>query len=178
MYQQVAQSNVYDQIPFYKLGRSFWFWSPQLQFQPPDQDPVVTGFAGLMRFRSMTAAHVKGAPFNGIPFSTFASQVAALAGQCEADPSLTFADTFAMDTSPGLYGGTDFWASLMMQLAKRAGGRCFMTSGSRRRRDVTLPERVFGRSSAQMMRLGSGKLADASGDVLADRADELVGESG
>jgi serralysin len=126
MYQQIAQSNLYDQIPFYELGRSFWFWSPQLQFQPPDQDPVVTGFAVWMRFRSMTAAHVKGAPFNGIPFSTFASQVAALAGQYEADPSLTFVDTLAMDTSPGLYGGTDFWASLMMRLARRHGGQTFV----------------------------------------------------
>jgi hypothetical protein len=126
MYQQIAQSNLYDQIPFYELGRSFWFWSPQLQFQPPDQDPVVTGFAVWMRFRSMAAAHVKGAPFNGIPFTTFASQVAALAGQYEADPSMTFADTLAIDKSPGLYGGTDFWASLMMQLAKRHGGQTFV----------------------------------------------------
>ncbi len=39
MYQQIAQYNLYDQIPFYELGRSFWFWSPQLQFQSPDQDP-------------------------------------------------------------------------------------------------------------------------------------------
>ena len=104
MYQEIAQHNLYDQIPFYELGRSFWFWSPQLQFQAPDQDPVVTGFAVWMRFRSMGAAHVKGAPFNGTPFATFASQVAALAGQYEADPSLTFADTLAADTSPGLYG--------------------------------------------------------------------------
>jgi serralysin len=126
MYQQIAEYNLYDQIPFYELGRSFWFWSPQLQFQPPDQDPVVTGFAVWMRFRSMTAAHVKGVPFNGIPFSTFASQVAALAGQYEADPSLTFADTLAIDSSPGLYGGTDFWASLMTQLAKRHGGQTFV----------------------------------------------------
>jgi serralysin len=127
MYQQIAKHNLYDQIPFYELGRSFWFWSPQLQFQAPDQDPVVTGFAVWMRFRSMAAAHVQGAPFNGTPFTTFASQVAALAGQYEADPSLTFADTLAIDRSPGLYGGTDFWASLMMQLAARHGGQTFVS---------------------------------------------------
>lgn len=126
MYQQIAEHNLYDQIPFYELGRSFWFWSPELQFQAPDQDPVVTGFAVWMRFRSMTAAHVKGAPFNGIPFATFASQVAAFASQYEADPSLTFAETLAVDRSPGAYGGTDFWASLMMQLAERHGGQTFV----------------------------------------------------
>jgi hypothetical protein len=126
MYQEIAEHDLYNQIPFYELGRSFWFWSQQLEFQPPDQDPVVTGFAVLMRFRSMAAAHVKGAPFNGIPFATFASQVEALAGQYEADPSLTFAETLAQAKSPGLYGGTDFWASLMMQLAERHGGQTFV----------------------------------------------------
>jgi hypothetical protein len=126
-YRQIAESGRYDQVPFYELGRNFWFWSPQLQFHAPDQDPVVTGFAVWMRFRSMAAAHVKGAPFNGTtPFETFASQVAALAGQYEADPSLTFAETLAQDKSPGLYGGTEFWASLMMQLAERHGGQSFV----------------------------------------------------
>jgi len=126
MYQQIAQNNLYDQIPFYELGRSFWFWSPQLQFQSPDQDPVVTGFAVWMRFRSMTAAGVQGAPYNGTPFSTFASQVKALSSEYEADLSLTFANTLAVAKSPGLYGGTDFWASLMMQLARRHGGQTFV----------------------------------------------------
>ena len=86
MYQEIAQHDLYNQIPFYELGRSFWFWSPQLQFHAPDQDPVVTGFAVWMRFRSMAAANVQGAPFNGTPFTTFASQVAGLAGQYEAEP--------------------------------------------------------------------------------------------
>jgi hypothetical protein len=126
LYRQIAKDNLYDQVPFYELGRNFWFWSPQLEFHSPDQDPVVTGFAVWMRFRSMAAAHVKGAPFNGTPFRTFRSQVAALAGQYEADPSLTFAETLAMNRSPGLYGGTDFWASLMMQLARRHGGQTFV----------------------------------------------------
>ncbi|HWX97668.1 MAG TPA: hypothetical protein VNZ01_12580 [Solirubrobacteraceae bacterium] len=126
MYQQIAQSNLYDQIPFYELGRSFWFWSSQLELKSPDQDPVVTGFAVWMRFRSMTAAGVKGAPFNGTPFTTFQTQVAALSGDYEANPALTFAGTLALDRSPGLYGGTDFWASLMTQLAQRHGGQVFV----------------------------------------------------
>lgn len=126
MYRQIARHDRYDQIPFYELGRSFWFWSNPLEFQSPDLDPVVTGFAVWMRFRSMNAAGVKGAPFNGTPFLTFRSQVVALAGQYEAHPSLTFADTLAQAKSPGLYGGTDFWASLMMQLAHRHGGQRFV----------------------------------------------------
>jgi hypothetical protein len=126
-YRQIAESNLYDQVPFYELGRNFWFWSSQLQFDEPNQDPVVTGFAVWMRFRAMSAAGVNGAPFNGtIPFGTFASQVHELAGQYEASPSLTFAETLGQDRSPGMYSGTDFWASLMMQLTSRHGGQTFV----------------------------------------------------
>ena len=126
-YQQIAQHNLYDQPLFYELGRSFWFWGDQLAFKSPDLDPVVTGFAVLMRFESMAAAGVNGAPYNGTPFATFQSQVAALAGQYEADPSLTFAQTLAQDRSPGAFGGTDFWASLMLQLIHRHGGQLFLS---------------------------------------------------
>src|SRR5207247_594915 len=44
LYNQAAGSNLFVQVPFYELGRNFWFWSPQLKFHAPDQDPVVTGF--------------------------------------------------------------------------------------------------------------------------------------
>lgn len=125
MYQQVAQNDLYDQTPFYELGRNFWFWTPQLAFKGPDQDPVITGYAVWMRFQAMTAAGVFGAPFGGKPFHTFASEVAALAGQYESDPSLSFAGTLAQNKSPGAYGGTDFWASLMTQLASRHGPTTF-----------------------------------------------------
>nr|MBA3429974.1 hypothetical protein [Actinomycetota bacterium] len=81
MYEQIAKDDLYDQIPFYELGRNFWFWSGQLAFKAPDQDPVTTGFAVWMRFESMAAVGVSGAPFNGTPFATFASTVAGLAGK-------------------------------------------------------------------------------------------------
>lgn len=45
MYQGLAQHGVYDQVPFYEFGRSFWHWSQQLQFHPVANDPVVTGLA-------------------------------------------------------------------------------------------------------------------------------------
>ena len=60
------------------------------------------------------------------PFDTFRSQDEGLIGQYEADPSLTFANTLAQDKSPGLYGGADFWASIMMQLAARHGDQEFV----------------------------------------------------
>jgi len=137
MYQKLAQGDGYDQIPFYELGRSFWFWSQQLappaaNGNPTDyDDAVITGFAVWMRFRSMTAAGVQGAPLDGSnePFSTLSSAVTALAGTYEEDPSRTFANTLAVNQSPdpssGL-GGTDFYASLMTQLAQWRGNQVFV----------------------------------------------------
>jgi hypothetical protein len=81
----------------------------------------------------MAAAGVNGAPFKIMTsFNTLKSQVAALAGQYEANPSLTFAQTLAKNKSPGMYEGTDFWASLMMQLAQRHGGQDFLNRFFRR----------------------------------------------
>jgi serralysin len=127
VYAQLANHGLYDQAPFYEFGRNFWFWSPQLEWISPTPDSVTTGFAVWMRFRSMNAAKVRGGPYNGTAFTTFRSQVAHLAGQYEADTSLTWASTFGAGKSPGLYGPTDFWASLMMQLASRHGGQMFVS---------------------------------------------------
>ena len=80
-----------------------------------------------MRFRSMAAAGVPGAPFNGTPFPTFQANVANLIKVYEADPSKTFAATLGSDASPGDYGGTDFFASIMMRLAARHGGQGFLS---------------------------------------------------
>jgi hypothetical protein len=125
-YNEIAQNNLFDQAPFYEFGRSFWTWSPQLQLHSPCTDPIVTGFAVWMRFRSMAAAQVRGAPFNGTPFATFRSQVAGLEGVYDANTSDTFAGTLCADTSPGMYSGTDFWASIMMKLASHYGGQTFV----------------------------------------------------
>ena len=37
----------------------------------------------------------------------------------------TFAGTLCADQSPGMYSGTDFWASIMMKLASLYGGQKF-----------------------------------------------------
>jgi hypothetical protein len=125
-YQEILHYNLYDQVPFYELGRNFWFWTPQLAFPPPELYPVVTGFAVWMRFRSMAAARVRGAPFNGVPFHEFRSQVAGLIDLYEANLNLTFASTLGADTSPGAYSGTDFWTSIMMRLAREHGDQRFV----------------------------------------------------
>ena len=129
-YQEIKNHNLYDQIPFYEFGRSFWFWTNQLSYSPPCTmgDPPTTGSAVWMRFRSMHAAGVHGAPLFGTttPFATFRSQVRGLEGIYDANTSDTFAGTLCQNTSPGMYGGTDFWASIMMNLASHYHGQTFV----------------------------------------------------
>jgi hypothetical protein len=127
-YNEIANYNLYDQIPFYEFGRSFWFWTDQSQYSDPctHPDPPATGFAVWMRFRSMKAAGVQGAPFGTTTFNTFQSQVRGLEGIYDANPSDTFAGTLCADQSPGMYGGSDFWASIMMKLASLYGNQRFV----------------------------------------------------
>jgi hypothetical protein len=130
LYDEIACCNLYDQVPFYEFGRSFWFWSDQLALQPPCTDPVVTGFAVWMRFRSMSAAGVQGAPYpgpGGTPFTTFKARVKGLEKIYDDTPSDTFAGTLCADQSPGMYSGTDFYASIMMKLASLYGGQKFVS---------------------------------------------------
>lgn len=122
MYRAVRDHDHYDQIPFYELGRNFYFFGQQLSFHSPDRDPVGSGQAVWMRFESMSAAVVEGDP----ALETFRGEVAALVDVYEADSSITFSQTLAQNRSPGRYNGTDFWASLMMRLANRYGGEDFI----------------------------------------------------
>jgi hypothetical protein len=121
MYEQ-AKSNLYDQIPFYELGRNFWFYGSQLAFRPPQQDPVTAGFAVWMRFESMDAARVGG----DLQLEKMRSQMESLVDAYDANPSLTFSQTLAENKSPGPLNGTDFWASIMTRLADLYGGEQFI----------------------------------------------------
>ena len=129
LYNGVAINNQYDQALFYEFGRNFWFYGPSLA---GDEDPgttygstVTTGFAVLMRFRTMDATGIPGGPFSGTPFPTFEAQDWALVYDYDSDLSDTFANTLAVGASPGIYGGTDFFASIL-NLLSRYGGECFL----------------------------------------------------
>lgn len=133
LYDDAADRHQFDQALFYELGRSFWFWSGQLQFGPDLE--AATGYAVLMRWESMSTQHIPGGPVldpagsgTNVPFSRARSDMIALVGYYDAHPSLTFGDTLAVNRSPapGVLQGTDFWASIMWHLAARHGGRLFL----------------------------------------------------
>lgn len=136
LYDDVATLHEYDQILFYEFGRSFWFWGRQLAPEgvgDPFGNSVTTGYAVLMRWESMRAEHIPGGPVIGptgqlIPFLQSRRQMSSLLSYYVARPTLTFADTLAQDKSPepGVGQGTDFWASIMWNLAARYGGNRFL----------------------------------------------------
>lgn len=126
LYDGVANHTEYDQVMFYEFGRNFWFYQHILAPDSTYGSTVATGFAILMRSRSMHSIGVAGAPFNGTPFSTFESQIWGIVNDYDGDLSRTFADTLAVGRSPSVYNGTDFFASILNLLASHYGGDCYL----------------------------------------------------
>ena len=143
LYNDVAYRHEYDQVLFYELGRSFWFWGGQLSPLGPLVNPatspfgnsVTTGYAVLMRWESMLAQDIPGGPVldpNGsgrqVPFLQARRDMVVLLDYYDRHPALTFADTLGADRSPapGLLQGTDFYSSIMWHLAARHGGPVFL----------------------------------------------------
>jgi hypothetical protein len=127
LYDGVENSNQYDQVMFYEFGRNFWFYGSQLAPSTTYGSTVTTGFADLMRFQSMNAISVQGAPFDGTPFSTFEAQEWGIANDYDGNLTKTFANTLAVGQSPSVYGGTDFFSAIIHLLATHYGGDCFET---------------------------------------------------
>jgi hypothetical protein len=116
MYNYIRTENLYDQIAFYELGRNFWFYSPKLQYK--SNDPVVTGYAVFMRFMSMEAANVQGAPFNAWSFSEFKNRVKGLLPSYMANPSLNWSNTLGVGQGVpnSSLGASDLFASFCFYL--------------------------------------------------------------
>lgn len=132
----------YDQIMFYEYGRSFWLF-PQLSFATGDDNScLVTGYAVLMRLRSLNALGLQGS-FNS--FATGASDTANVAAGVanynalvtngtglidayRADSSLTWSNTFLKNSYKGAGGAScsDLFTSMVQQLARQYGDEAFI----------------------------------------------------
>ena len=99
LYDSLKDSNLYDQVPFYELGRNFWLYQSQLG----QVDALVTGFAIANRFVSMERTGAAGAPFNGIPFEQFKRLVNSdLLAAYQGNPALNWQNTIQSGQSvPG-----------------------------------------------------------------------------
>ena len=115
-YNFILTQNLYDQVPFYELGRNFWFYADKLNYQT--NDPIATGYAVFMRFMAMEAANVQGAPFNAWTFSQFKNNVIGLLPSYMADTTLNWSNTLGIGQGvPGSsLGATDLFASFCFYL--------------------------------------------------------------
>ena len=128
LYDGYVSSGEFDQVLFYEFGRNWWSYDAQLTYHAPDIDPIVTGYAVYMRFASMDAAGVNGAPFNGYSFVQFRTAVTNLMDDYITNPSLNWSNTFSVSKAPGNslgLGGTDLFASLLMRIGRDFGGTNF-----------------------------------------------------
>lgn len=148
LYEGVRTEGRFEQTAFYELGRNFWFFSAPLAYRAPDPDgAVVTGFAVYMRFASMSAAGIEGAPFNGTPFPVFRSTVEGLVDRYIADAALNWSNTLRVGhgvANPMGLGATNLFASMVMRLARDHGGDAFV-----QRLWKAASERPTARSSAE-----------------------------
>lgn len=129
LYNGVLSNTGYDQVMFYEFGRSFWIFPNQLQYQlPADSSCEVTGYAVLMRYRSISAQGYTGL-FGGSA-ANYTSQYTYSLGMIDtyaANISLNFNNTFLTNSFASPYGGcSDLWASMVIRLANNNGGEAFI----------------------------------------------------
>lgn len=119
-----AAIDEYNHIPFYELGRNFWFYENKLNYKEISNvyDPNATGFAVIMRFKSMEHGGLVGAPFDGMPFEDFKASVKNILNTYLNDPTLTWHNTLAINEGiPSYRGAPDLFASFCFYLADNYG---------------------------------------------------------
>lgn len=125
LYQGVLQRNEYDQVTFYELGRNFWFYGNEIEYKGGDNtSSITTGYAVFMRFMAMGAAGITPAPYNGIPFTYFQSEVEGMLDRYLSNVTLNWDNTLRIGHAPanpiGL-GATDLFASYLFELRELFG---------------------------------------------------------
>lgn len=126
-----AQVDEWDQVMFYEFGRSFWLFGSQLTHPttPNYSSCITTGYAVLMRYRSIQAQNLIGL-WNNTPqgYTQLYTDTLGLIDQYATTTSLNFANTFNTGTFAGTggLGCTDLFASLVLRLAQNNGDEAFI----------------------------------------------------
>lgn len=87
-YNGVKDKKWFSQVPFYELGRNFWFYGKKLSYLGGPSGNIATGYAVFMRFMSMKAAGVDGLKFRDTPFKDFKKEVKLLFDKYAKDAAL------------------------------------------------------------------------------------------
>ena len=125
-YDRLKEYGQFGQIPFYELGRNFWFYDDQLNYKDvpggPEPADIPTGYAVFMRFMSMQYLELEGAPFGDLDFNEFLGQIRRLRDDYLANGSLTWANTLGVGEGIDGWGATDLFASFCFYLEENYGG--------------------------------------------------------
>ena len=125
-YEGVRERQVFDQIPFYELGRNFWFYETKVN----RHEGLTTGFAIANRFAVMVRIGVRGAPFNGsMPFELFKKSILVdLYKDYQKDPRADFESSIlkaAPFASSGNWGVGDLCAALFHRILEVDGWEAY-----------------------------------------------------
>ena len=125
LYNGVDENDSYDHLPFYELGRVFWVFSDQLNYdQAPINHSLHTGFAVFMRFVIMKNLEIKCSPINGKPFPEHLLANKDLFEVYKSDTSYSFINTLKYGKGiPNEYGlgASNLFASILFNLYDNYG---------------------------------------------------------
>ncbi len=129
-YNEVDESNSYDQLPFYELGRVFWVFGDQLNYPGAEiNHSFHTGFAVFMRFVIMNNLGLKCSPFNGYSFQENLQANRDLLELYKSDTSYNFMNTLLVGKGiPNKHGleASNLFASILFDLYNTYGGDEFL----------------------------------------------------
>jgi len=120
MYDAVRLRHQYNQIPFYELGRNFWYYGGQLAYKSPDNTgTVTTAFAVAMRNILMDALGFTGTPLGNRPWADNIRYVNGLTDGYARNPAHDWFTTLRVgmgvnDVSTN--GSSSLFASLLQRL--------------------------------------------------------------
>jgi hypothetical protein len=125
LYETVNSANRYPTVPFYELGRNFWFYGSQLQYSDQSRIDVATGYAVLMRHMVMDALAL-----SSTEDGTVRSGIERMVDLYAADAAWGWRRVTTSGRAPadvdGLGAAHELFASILMRLARQHGRDKFL----------------------------------------------------
>jgi hypothetical protein len=122
IYDAVRLRHQYSQIPFYELGRNFWFYGGPLAYKTPDDGgTVTTGFANSMRNTFLEVSGLTGTPFNNRPWADHGRHLRGHPDAYVRNPAHDWFTTLRVGLGPAdvsNLGGAGLFASLVQRLRR------------------------------------------------------------
>uniref|UniRef100_A0A2A3JXS3 Ca2+-binding protein, RTX toxin-related n=1 Tax=Alloyangia mangrovi TaxID=1779329 RepID=A0A2A3JXS3_9RHOB len=125
MHDRLRDTGLYDHVPFYELGRNFWFYGAGLGAIPVD---VATSYAVTMQYYAMDFAGVEGAPFGTLTWPEIRAEILDdLSQYYLQDPTLDWGNTIEINAAPDWpeayadWKGSDLLASLFARMMEDFG---------------------------------------------------------